>query len=400
MSVSAPAAERDNPPAGVSSAARRLRLGVPRRAWARVLLGLAGLVAIAIPVSSWFLSSLLLDPHDNLVGSRLKVLSIGPGEVTLARTAGSMRPGTYGLDWTGGSATITAITRIGPDAVTRKLSALSGRLAPGTDADLNDAVWNGNPSSALGIPYAEVSYPDPLGPMPAWVVGGRGATWVMFVHGIDGNRTGGLRPLITLHALDIPTMLISYRNDSGAPSSPDHLIHLGMTEWQDLDAATRWALARGAKHFILYGDSMGGAIVTRYMHESPRARDVVAMVLDSPVLDWRSVIAHVLSTVHLPFLSLPLRTTISLRTGMDWNSMDEVRRAHQFHVPILLFQGAADPLVPAIDSERFAAALPRLTTYVPVAKAGHIESWNIDPTSYAGHLRAFLAPLLRLRIRG
>ncbi len=346
MSVSAPPAERDNPPAGVSSVARRIRRGVPRRVWARVVLGLAGLVAIAIPVSGWFLSSLLLDPHDNLVGSRLKVLSIGPGEVKLARTAASMRPGTYGLDWTGGSATITAITRIGPDSVTRKLSALSGRLAPGTDADLNDAVWNGNPSSALGIPYAEVSYPDPLGPMPAWVVGGRGATWVMFVHGIDGNRTGGLRPLITLHALDIPTMLISYRNDSGAPRSPDHLIHLGMTEWQDLDAATRWALARGAKHFILYGDSMGGAIVTRYMHESPRARDVVAMVLDSPVLDWRSVIAHVLSTVHLPFLSLPLRTTISLRIGMDWNSMDEVRRAHQFQSRSCCSRGPPTPSSP------------------------------------------------------
>jgi uncharacterized protein len=145
---------------------------------------------------------------------------------------------------------------------------------------------------------------------------------------------------------------------------------------------------------------MGGAIVTRYMHESPRARDVAAMVLDSPVLDWRSVIDHVLSTAHLPFLSVPLRTTISLRIKMDWSSMDEVRRAPQFHIPILLFQGAADPLVPAIDSQHFAAALRRLATYVLVPGAGHIESWNIDPTSYAGHLRAFLSPLLNLRVRG
>ncbi|MDQ6816851.1 MAG: hypothetical protein M3018_05515, partial [Actinomycetota bacterium] len=187
MSVSAPATERDNPPAGASSAARRLRLGVLRRVWARVLLVLAGLLVIATPVSSWFLSSLLLDPHDNLVGSRLKVLSIGPGDVTLARSAASMRPGTYGLDWAGGSAMVTAITRVGRDSVTRKLSAASGRLAPSTEANLNDAIWNGTRGSALGIPYTEVSYPDPLGPMPAWVVGGRGATWVMFVHGIDGS---------------------------------------------------------------------------------------------------------------------------------------------------------------------------------------------------------------------
>jgi alpha-beta hydrolase superfamily lysophospholipase len=243
-----------------------------------------------------------------------------------------------------------------------------------------------------------VSFPDPIGPMPTWLVGGRGSTWTVFVHGIDGNRGGGLRPLLTLHALGIPTMLISYRNDAGAPPSPDHLIHLGMTEWQDLDAAARWAKSHGARRFILYGDSMGGAIVTRFMHESSRARDVVALGLDSPVLDWRSVIDHVLSSLHLPFLGVPLRATISLRAGVDWNALDEIRQAHKFHVPILLFQGAADPLVPPDDSRRFSSAVPRLVTYVPVAHAGHIESWNVDPAAYAARLRAFLTQLIKKQL--
>ncbi len=396
MSLRAPAAELKKAPPAATSVRRRL-IRLPRRWWAWALIVFAALLVSAIPVSSWVLSSILLDPHENLASLDLRVLSVGAHDVTLARSTASTRPGTYGLQWPGGSAIISTIVRVGPDAVTRKLSAVTGQLRAGIDVAVNDAVWNGNPSSALNIPYSEVSFPDPLGPMPAWAVGGHGSTWVMFVHGIDGNRRGGLRPLLTLHPLDIPTMLISYRNDAGAPPSPDHLIHLGMTEWQDLDAAMRWAAAHGARRFILYGDSMGGAIVTRFMHESRRAQQVTGLVLDSPVLDWRSVIDHVLSSLHLTFLAVPVRAIISLRAGIDWNALDEISQAHRFHIAVLLFQGTADPLVPAADSERFASALPRLVTYVPVGKAGHIESWNVDPTSYAAHLRAFLTPLVKSR---
>jgi pimeloyl-ACP methyl ester carboxylesterase len=349
------------------------------------------IVIVVAGVSSWVVSSVLLDPHENLAKDNLKVLSVAPGRVTLARTTASARPGTYGLDWSRGHGIIGTVINTGSQSVTRQVRSLSGPLAPGTETAVNPDVWSGDPRVALGIPFADIRYPDPLGPMPAWLISGHGSRWVIFVHGIDGSMAGGLRPLITLHALGLPSMLISYRNDAGAPRSSDHLIHLGMTEWQDLDAAARWALAHGAKRLILYGDSMGGAIVTRFMHESPRARDVAGMVLDAPVLDWRSVIDHEASKLHLPFMGPPVRWAISLRIGMDWNGMDEVARAHQFHLPILLFQGMADPLVPPSDSKSFAVQLPRFVTYVPVPHAGHIESWNVDPSSYNAHLRAFLS---------
>jgi hypothetical protein len=113
---------------------------------------ICGLIVVAIPISSWILSSILLDPHENLAARNLRVLSVGDGEVTLARTQASMRPGTYGLEWPGGSAIITTIVSVRPDSVTRKLSAVNGRLEPGTDTGVNDAVRNGNPRTALDIP--------------------------------------------------------------------------------------------------------------------------------------------------------------------------------------------------------------------------------------------------------
>jgi pimeloyl-ACP methyl ester carboxylesterase len=362
--------------------------------WARALIAAVVLLIIVAAVASWVVSSALLDPHEKLARENLKVLAVSTSQVTLEHTTASARPGTYGLDFSRGHAIITNLIGTTAGSVTRRLNAVRGRLTPGTGTALNPDVWQGDPQTALGIPFNSVSYPDPLGAMPAWLVGGRGTTWVIFVHGIDGSMAGGLRPLITLHALHLPTLLISYRNDAGAPRSSDHVIHLGMTEWQDLDAAARWALTHGARHLVLYGDSMGGAIVTRFMHQSSRARDVVGMVLDAPVLDWSSVIAHEASKLELAFMAVPVRWAISLRIGMDWEGMDEIARARQFHLPILLFQGQDDPLVPPSDSRRFADELPGLATYVLVPYAGHIESWNVDPSAYGAHLRTFLTPLL------
>jgi pimeloyl-ACP methyl ester carboxylesterase len=361
----------------------------------RILFGLAVLAAvvvIAAAAGAWLLSSLLLDPHHDLVKENIRVEKIEPGSVVLASTTASRRPGVYGLDATNGHAIIGRVLTDDGHTVARTLLSVSGRIVAGDRVAVDPDVWMGNPRSALDIPFQLVKAPDPLGPMPAWQIAGRGATWVIFVHGIDGSRIGGLRPLATLHQLRFPTLLISYRNDLGAPPSTDHLIHLGMTEWQDLDAAARYAVSRGARRLVLYGDSMGGAIVTRFMHKSALAPRVVALVLDAPVLDWKGVVGHQASRFGPSFLADPVEWWIAARIDVSWSALDEIRQARSFHIPILLFQGAADPLVPPAESRAFAADVPGgLVTYVQVPDAGHIQSWNVDPSSYDRHLRAFLS---------
>ncbi|HEV3128466.1 MAG TPA: hypothetical protein VGY32_05755 [Solirubrobacteraceae bacterium] len=351
------------------------------------------LIVLVIAVGSWFGSSALINPHHDLVKRNVNVVSIFPSQVVLARTAESARPGVYGLDFRSGHAIVGTVFGTTSSTVTRQLRSTTGRLAPGTKVGIDAVVWTGDPQTALGIPYRAITFPDPLGPMPAWLAAGRGSTWVIFVHGIDGTRAGGLRPLGELHRLGLPTLLIAYRNDPGAPRSPDGHIHLGMTEWQDLDAAARWAVARGAQHLVLYGDSMGGSIVTRFMHLSRLAARVSALVLDAPVLDWRGVIDHVASRLHLPFVGPPVRWMIELRIAVDWDALDELAQAGTFRLPILLFQGLDDPLVPPADSRRFAQTAPGPVTYVPVPGAAHIESWNADPANYDARLRQFLGRL-------
>lgn len=357
---------------------------------------------------SWYFSSQVVIPdHSGPDHSGLPtdttVQALLPGEVVLSRSEWSLRPGVYGLDWNAGHAIVEGVLSNDAHAVTRRLSALHGRLAPGTKVAIDASVYAGNPQQALGLAYVNVSIPDELGPMPAWSIPTsiptsvhartrtRARTWAIFVHGINGSRNVGLRIAPTLHADGLPTLLITYREDLGAPASPDGLHHMGLTEWRDLAAAARYALSHGAQRLVLVGYSMGGAIVTQFMEHSPLAADVSGLVLDSPALDWKAILSFNATEMGLPsFAADPVEWMIDARIDPDWNSLDALQHPGDFHLPILLFHGTEDKLVPIATSNRFAAELPRWVTYYRVPHAGHTESWNVNPELYDQRLTAFL----------
>ena len=352
-------------------------------------------VVVALVASfgiAWAGAGALLTPDHRIATSAGTVQSVTSDTITLQKRASTLRVGTYGLEWTGGSAILGPIEHQTTSTVTRGFEPVNGQLRRGTHVILNPDVWSGNPESSLGIPFKNVDVPDPLGDMPAWKVDGHGSTWVIFVHGIDGERQGGLRPLPTLAAAGLPTLLITYRNDVGAPPSPNGLFHLGLTEWHDLQAAAEYAVAHGASKFILYGDSMGGSIVTQFIRHSSLASRVIGMVLDSPVLDWSGVLQGQADRYGMPEAGPLLKLIVSLRGGIDLPALDELDHTKAFRgIPTLLFQGLSDKLVPPPESAAFAHAVG--AEYVPVRFAGHIQSWNVNPKSYDEHLAAFLKRL-------
>ncbi|MBD0283081.1 MAG: prolyl oligopeptidase family serine peptidase, partial [Thermoleophilaceae bacterium] len=277
------------------------------------------------------------------------------------------------------------------DQVTRRVTDVRGDLEEGTDVAFDGQVWESDPRAARGVPYREIAFRSELGPMPAWVIDGRGATWAIFVHGHNATRQEGLRVLASLRRAGLPSLLIAYRNDPGAPRSDDGLIHLGATEWRDVESAARWAMGEGARSFVLLGDSMGGAIVSQFVRESRLAARVRALVLNAPVLDWRAVLDLHSDERGLPrLLATTTEWMVCVRIGVDWSAFDQIARAHQFRMPILLFHGTQDKTVPISSSDAFARALPDLVTYHRVARAGHVEAWNVDPPRYERRVRAFL----------
>ena len=378
--------------------------------------GLAVVAVAAVAAASWVFSSSLLDPDHSagpfgIAVERVEVRDDGDGGasdvIAFERDEISERPGIYGLDFEDGHAIAHQVVVAGPaeaaqpgDEVSRKVTEIEGDLDEGDKVAFDPTVWETNPLAARGIPYREVDYASQLGPMPAWRVNGngvegRGKTWAIFVHGHNATRAAGLRILKPLHRAGLPSLLIAYRNDPGAPPSEDGLLHLGATEWKDLDAAARYALEHGARDLVVVGSSMGGAIVSQFIHRSPRAARVRALIFDAPVLDWKAVIDLQASERGLPGpIATSTEWTVSGRIDFDWDAFDQIARADEFGMPILLFHGDQDETVPISSSEQFAAKLPGQVTFYEVPEAGHVEAWNVGPKLFDQRVLDFLAAAL------
>jgi uncharacterized protein len=365
-----------------------------RRRRRRIALAAVAAVAIAVAVGaavSWHFASEVLVPDHLAWRAETTIDGVAPGRVVLSRSEATRRPGVYGLDWPTGHAIVGPVLSSGAAGVTRRLCATSGYLVAGTKVILDPDVYAGDPAQALGLAYDNVLVPDELGPMPGWLTPGRTHTWAIVVHGINGNLEGDLRLLPALHRAGLPALSISYREDLGAPRSPDGLHHMGLTEWRDLAAAARYALAHGAHHLILLGTSMGGAILAQFMERSPLAKDVAGLVLDAPALSWKAILSFNASEMGLPsFAALPVEWAIGARIDADWSSLDALAHPGAFHLPILLFHGTEDKVVPIATSEEFAKELPGWVTLYRVLHAGHGEAWNVNPALYEQRLAAFL----------
>lgn len=350
-------------------------------------------VALAV-IASWHFASVAIVPDHSEWPLETRVEAVEPGRIVVERDERSEQPGVYGLDWQTGHAIVGPILAEDSNTVTRRLSNVDGYLVPDIEVGFDSHVYAGDPRQVLGLPFKSVGVPDELGPMPAWLIppaSGPGRSWAIVVHGHNDNRQNDLRIAPTLRGGGLTSLLISYRNDLGAPQSPDDLYHLGETEWRDLAAAVRYALHAGAKRVVLIGYSMGGVVITQFMQRSPLASTVAALVLDAPVLDWKTVFEFNAEQMDLPsFLALPVEWTIDARISPDWNSLDALQHTKDFLLPILLIHTAEDELVPISTSEDFAKELPDHVTFYRVPIGGHTEAWNVNPELYDRRLQVFL----------
>ena len=185
------------------------------------------------------------------------------------------------------------------------------------------------------------------------------------MHGRGATREEGLRILGVLHRTGLTVLLPTYRNDEGAPPSPDGLYHLGATEWEDVEAAVAYAGDAGAEDVVLVASSMGAMLACRFLLRSPLAPRVSAVVMDAPLLDWTATLRLAASRRGVPRpLAAVGKLAAARRIGIRWRDLDHVRQAGSFTTPMLLIHGTADLTVPFRTSRRFALARPDLVQLV------------------------------------
>lgn len=179
------------------------------------------------------------------------------------------------------------------------------------------------------------------------------AMTVVVAPGNAGNRShrAPLASALTVAGFDV--LLVDYRGYGGNPGSPTES---GLA--LDIRAAYESVLASGvpAERILLFGESLGGAVVTGLATEMPAA----GLVLRSPFVDLATVAADA-------YPLLPVR----------WLLQDELRvlePIRDVRMPVAVVYGTADSIVDPAQSRRVAEAAPNTVAVLAVQGADHNDS--------------------------
>jgi uncharacterized protein len=372
----------------------------------------AGVAATAMSaagtvVAATYFARKVLTP-DRLRPDDTEILAVGDDSLTLGLTPASGQPGHYGLWLDGGQghARLGAVREVDEAAgwVRRALEGLDvGEVQVGP-ARWNQYYFAGDPQEALGVSFRDVEIASEIGRLAAWEVpnmDGIADRWAVLVHGRGAQRGECLRALPVLHELGFTVLIPSYRNDIGAPASADGRYSLGLSEWRDLEAAILYAVEGGAREIVLFGYSMGGAIILQTLDRSWLSDRVSAVILDAPVIDWSDVLRHhgALNKIPGPVgrLSRSLigrrwaRRLVGVHEPIDVALTNWEDRAAELTHPTLLIHSLDDEFVPAGPSISLAGKRPDLVRFEPWREARHTQEWNVDPERWDAVVRDFLA---------
>lgn len=251
-----------------------------------------------------------------------------------------------------------------------------------------------------GLRYEDVAFPSPLDGtilrgwyMPAPRPTGRA---VVIVPGIDDNRLVSgisLRLAADLVADGFDVLAFDLR---GQGTSDGDKLSFGAREQDDVLGAVAVVRARGARHVAIVGFSMGAAAAILAAARSP---EIEALVLDSALADLRDTLgAGVESLLPVPVPGPIVAYALFLYRVLSGTDPASVVPADAIPVlstrPMLFIAGADDRTVRPTDGADMARAAGVKASYLLVPGAGHVGAFFVDPSAYAGRVRAFLAAAL------
>lgn len=380
-----------------------------RRHWLRwLVVTVVILLLVVFAGGSWYVSGMIESgalkstPGPAIPGyDDVQVVAVTDNGVTLKKgpDAGDNfdAPAKFAMAWEGGYGHIGPATLNRDGTVTRSLDVIEG-TAPTVNqmAGLERSYWLSDFTAELGEPKQDVT----IGEFPAWYFpnGVTDPTEIaIFVHGQNGIRENGLPFVDAVRDLDLPVLVITYRNDLGAPTDPSGRLGYGATEWPDLDAAVTWALDKGANDIVLAGQSMGAGIIAAFLENSERADAVSKVVFDAPMLSLPMSVDYGARNALPGGLGVPApvlwgaKQVASWRFGVDWAAIDYLDDTDWLKVPALVTHGTSDPRIPVTVSQVFKAAEPDLVELVEFQDALHIESWNFDSARWNAEVAGFLS---------
>ncbi len=336
----------------------------------------------------------------------VEILAVGPGTLTLCADSRTLAPGRYGLWLDGGRGHAQVGEIVGHDdstgTVTRQVLGVDQGCPEPGPARWSGDFYAGTPGT-LGLPYRDVVITSDVGELAAWLVAPTSSVpargrWAVLVHGQGGTREECLRALPVLHRLGLTSLVISYRNDPLAPRGRSPRRQADGGEWQDVEAAVVHAVLHGAEEVVLVGWASGGALALKTVARSWASGRVRALVLDSPSLDWREVLAGRVRPRRPVPAGGRVGGSTSASSGAEAGvpqpgATSWLDRAAELRLPTLLVHGDSDPQGSAGPGHRLTLARPNLVTAVPFRGACPGQEWNTDPVAWDTAVARFLLSL-------
>ncbi|MHA3683073.1 alpha/beta hydrolase family protein [Leucobacter sp. HY1908] len=328
--------------------------------------------------------------------------------------------GVYSFIWVGGHARLGEVIGRSGGLVGREVLEIDeGELREGLRGRIT-GWWY--PSASVfarecdDVREAEsVELPLRGGPAPAWVLRsthkpwpGRGGRWAIHVHGRGALPAETLRGVAPMARAGVTSLVMSYRNDPGAPAGERGRYGFGVTEAADVDAAIEYALQQGATRVTLVGWSMGGTACLVAAARGAHRGVIDGLILDSPAVDWAALLRHQARMRRAPGALAGLGIALLQRgyvasdapEGVDFSGCTPATFARELQVPTLIHASRGDTFVPASGAAALAALSPNLVQLRLVEQAEHVKLWNEDPEGWEHATLRFARALPRPAWRG
>lgn len=205
---------------------------------------------------------------------------------------------------------------------------------------------------------------------------------ILFLHGNAQNISTHIRSVAWLPGAGYNVLLIDYRGYGHSQGSPGFSGSVcdGVRAFQWLQRRPESAeLPR-----FIFGQSLGGVIAANVAIDPSVLPNLQALVIDSAFASFRRIAREKLA---VPWLTRPFAGPLSGLVAGPPDLVDVLPSLGT--LPVLLFHGAADSIVPVEHGDTLAAVKGACIEYVRAPHTGHIEAlaWEANRSAMLTFLR-------------
>lgn len=222
--------------------------------------------------------------------------------------------------------------------------------------------------------------------------------WVIHIHGRKASYAEPLRNARQFDELGFSQLSISHLSDGPPNGFGIRRSTLGAKEWTQVSEAVEFVKAKGAQKVILFAWSLGGMMVNQYLSNADVPDEVKAIILDSPLLDYRSTLRVQALRAGYPEIAgdqvadVITNSRVLRALGFQSVAIDEIsalNKSLRVQLPTLLFYSLNDGYISMNGVFKY-QELNGKVSLVDIPGARHCRLFNEDKQKYQDSIARFV----------